>query len=549
MKTKILLLPFLCLSLLLSSCLDDLNVEPLDKNNVNSETAYSDQASYLKGLMKIYSVYAMSGQDGEGSSDIEGMDGGNTQLLRSWWNIQEITTDECINSWADDDWVADINGMTWTTSKNEAIEGVYQRCMFIVALTNEYLTQTTPDKITNRGGNEQLVQTVEGYRNEARFTRALAYYMLMDAFARPPFITEENFTENPSQLSRAELFDWIEAELNELKTILPAPRTAYGRADQAVANALLSRMYLNAEVYTGTPRYTECIAASKAVIDAGYTLTEKYANLFRADNNMTSKNEIIFPICFDGSSTKNWGGMTYLICSSRSGSEVSQEKDGVTAGWDGNRARPELIQKFEFSNPNYAEDQDAESIKDKRGIFYAEGRTLEVNTWVKSFVTDGWAVFKFSNLTSEDKYLADTQFPETDFPLFRLAEMYLNYAEAVKRGGQGGSEAQAVKYINELRTRGYGNNSGNIGTATMTLDFILDERSRELYWEGMRRTDLIRYDYYTTDKYIWNFKGGVKNGVKVDDYRNLFPIPLSDLSVNSNLTQNDGYSKTTNTEE
>lgn len=549
MKTKILLIPFLCFSLLFSSCLDDLNVEPLDKNNVNSETAYSDEASYLKGLMKLYSVYAMSGQDGEGSSDIEGMDGGNTQLLRSWWNLQVVTTDECINSWADDAWVADINGMTWTTTKNEAIEGVYQRCMLIVGLTNEYLTQTTEDKVRSRGGNDQLVQAVEGYRKEARFTRALAYYMLMDAFAIPPFITEDNFSDTPSPISRAELFDWIESELNDLKTSLPAPRSSYGRADQATANALLSRMYLNAEIYTGTQRYTDCITASKAVIDAGYSIADNYQNLFRADNNITSKNEIIFPICFDGNATKNWGGMTYLICSSRSSGEVNIDKDGVSEGWDGNRARPELVQKFEFSNPNYAEDQDAESIKDKRGIFYAKGRTLEINTWVKSFVTDGWAVFKFSNLTSEDKRGSSSPFPDTDFPFFRLAEIYLNYAEAVKRGGQGGSEAQAVKYINELRARGYGDNSGNINAATMTLDFILDERARELYWEGVRRTDLIRYDYYTTNKYIWAFKGGVKNGMQMESYRNLFPIPLSDLSANSNLKQNEGYSKTINTEE
>lgn len=543
MKTKILLIPFLCISLLFSSCLGDLDVEPLDKNNVNSETAYSDEASYMKGLMKMYSVFAMSGQDGEGSSDIEGMDGGNTQLLRSWWNIQEVTTDESINSWVNDAWVAEINGMTWTTSKNEAIEGVYQRCMFIVALTNEYLTQTTPDKVKGRGGNDQLVETVNGYRNEARFTRALAYYMLLDAFARPPFITEDSYTQTPSQISRTDLFNWIEGELKELTTALPTPRTSYGRADQAAANALLARMYLNAEIYTGTPRYTDCITACKAVIGAGYTLGDSYQNLFRADNNITSRNEIIFPICFDGSATKNWGGMTYLICSSRGGAEVSLETDGVSAGWDGNRARPELVRKFEFSNPNYEEDEDAASIKDKRGIFYAKGRTVEIETWINSFTSQGWAVYKFSNLTSEGNPGSDSQFPDTDFPFFRLGEIYLNYAEAVKRGGQGGSESQAVEYINLLRTRGYGSNNGNISAAQMTLDFILDERSRELYWEGVRRTDLIRYDYYTTNKYTWAFKGGVKNGVQVDNYKNLFPIPLSDLSVNSSLTQNDGYIK------
>jgi len=543
MKTKILLIPFICISLLLTSCLGDLDVSPLDENTANQETAYSDETSYRRGLMKMYSVFAMSGQDGEGSSDITGMDPGNTQLLRSWWIVQEVTTDECLNSWADDSWVAEINGLQWTNAKNESIEGVYQRCMYIVALANEYLRQTTESKVKARGGSDQLVQTVNGFRNEARFTRALAYYILMDAFARPPFITEDSYSMTPSQMSRADLFAWIEGELKDLATALPAPRTFYGRADQAVANALLSRMYLNSETYTGIARYTECIAASNAVINAGYTLGDNYSNLFKADNGITSKNEIIFPICFEGSATKTWGGMTFLICSSRGGSECDINTDGVASGWDGNRARPELVRKFEFSNPKFDEDSDAASIKDKRGIFFTtEDRTLEINEWEKTFATQGWAVYKYSNVNSDGSLGSDSQFPDTDFPLFRLGEIYLNYAEAVKRGGAGGSEAQAVEYINKLRERGYGNASGNINAGQMTLDFILDERARELYWEGVRRTDLVRYDYFTTNKYLWAFKGGIKNGVEVGNYKNIFPIPLSDLSANSNLTQNDGYS-------
>lgn len=542
MKTKILLITCFIISLSFSSCLGDLDVTPLDPNRESADNVYSKEGGYLSGLMKIYSVYAMSGQEGEsGASDIEGMDGGNTQLLRSWWNIQEVTTDEVINSWVNDPWVKEVNEMAWTTGKNEAIEGVYQRCMFIVALTNEYLTQTTEDKVRGRGQSDDVVSMVNGFRNEARFTRALAYYMLIDAFARPPFITEENYSLAPSQLSRAELFDWIEGELIELTTLLPSPRTTYGRADQAAAWALLSRMYLNAEVYTGTARYTDCITASKKVIDAGYSLAENYSNLFKADNSVTSSNEIIFPICFDGTSTKNWGGMTYLICGSRGGSEVSVEKDGVGAGWDGNRARPELVNKFEFSNPNYGEDHDTGSIKDKRGIFYAENRTLEIDSWGNTFASQGWAVFKFTNLKSDGQPGTDSQWPDTDYPFFRLGEIYLNYAEAVKRGGQGGSEAQAVEYIKMLRARGYEGSTGDITNAQMTLDFLLDERARELYWEGMRRSDLIRYGKYTNSGYLWTFKGGIKNGTSVEDYKNIFPIPLSDFSVNTNLTQNPGY--------
>lgn len=541
MKTKIIFIPIICLSLFFTACLDDLNVMPLDDNNVTVDEAYSQEGAYLKGLMKIYSVLAMSGQDGEGSTDITGMDGGNTQLLRSLWILQEVSTDECINAWSDDAWTHEINGMNWTNTKCEPIEGVYQRCMFIVALVNEYLTQTTEEKVRGLGWDNATVSMVNGFRLEARYIRALAYYILMDTFGRPPFITEENPSLAPAQLERKELFNWIEGELNELKESLPNPRSSYGRVDKAAVNALLSRMYLNAQVYTGEERYTDCITASNAVINAGYTLADTYANLFRADNNLTCANEIILPICFDGAATKSWGGMTFLICASRGADEVSLEDDGVQAGWDGNRARPELVNKFSFSNPNYAADQDAASILDKRGIFYADGREIFVENWQKTFTTQGWAVYKYSNLNSDGSQGTDVQWPDTDFPFFRLGEIYLNYAEAVVRGGQGGTIDQAVTYVNELRARGYSGTSGDIQASDLTPNFLLDERVRELYWEGVRRTDLIRYGLYTSNNYIWNFKGGVPAGTSVPAYKDLFPIPLSDLSSNSSLTQNTGY--------
>ena len=126
-------------------------------------------------------------------------------------------------------------------------------------------------------------------------------------------------------------------------------------------------------------------------------------------------------------------------------------------------------------------------------------------------------------------------------PLFRLSEMYLIYAEAVLRGGTGGDAGTALTYINKIRTRAYGSAVGNITSGTLTTDFILDERARELYWEGFRRTDLVRYDKFTTASYVWPFKGGVKAGTSVGAYRNLYPIPDQDRAVNPNLKQNTGY--------
>ncbi len=527
------------LLLFATSCVNDLDVKPLDPHIDRADVVYADESNYIKGLMKIYSVFAMSGQDGAGSSDIEGLDAGGAQLYRVLFDLQVGTTDECANAWPDP-WVSEVNEMKWTPTGNDAVEAVYQRCMYIVVVANEYMKQTTDANMLSRGIKEEFWPTVHQYRQEARLLRAYAYYILMDAYGRPPFITEENYSTAPSQLSRTELFNWIEGELKAVAGTLPEARTSYGRVDKGVANAILSRMYLNAEVYTGVARYNDCIEASKAVIGAGYSLSENYSNLFKADNNVTSANEIIFPIVFDGVKTQTYGGMRYLIASSRGPQEVSLETDGLLDGWSGNRALPTLVRKFEFAD---SKQPTVATIKDKRGIFQDADRSLEITDWLKTFESQGWGVHKYTNLKSDGTPGSNSYSPDTDVILFRLAEVYLNYAEAVLRGGTGGDKNTALGYINELRTRGYGDNSGNIAMGDLTLDFLIDERSRELYWEAIRRTDLVRYGYYTSGSYVWQFKGGVKNGTSVDEFRNIFPIPSTDMSVNVNLTQNPGYIK------
>ena len=201
--------------LVLVACTNDLNVEPLDPTVSTATTVYRDAAGYEKALAKIYSVWALSGQDGPGSSDISGLDAGNTVLFRSWFTLQEQTTDEMKNSWGDP-WCLDVNGMTWGTTQSEPVEGVYQRCMYVVALVNEYLKN-----IPNAPAEVNRTRLAA----EARFCRALAYYTLMDLFGIPPFVTEQNYSINPSQLERAALFDWIESELLDLREALPAPQS------------------------------------------------------------------------------------------------------------------------------------------------------------------------------------------------------------------------------------------------------------------------------------------------------------------------------------
>lgn len=531
MKAKYLL--SICTAALFSmtACVGDLDVQPLDDQVMTAEKAYSTPLAFDQGLAKIYSSWAMSGQEGEGSSDISGLDPGNAQLLRSWWNLQEISTDECKNSWEGDPWPKEINNMSWTNVKNESIEAVYQRLMLTVAFCNEYIKQAQGTSVIDADKKKVVIA-------EARFMRAWSYQILMDLYARPPFITEKNYSNQPSQLSRADLFDWIETELKALRPDLPAAKAGeYGHADQGAVNFLLARMYLNAEVYKGTAMYNECIDASKAVIAGGYTLADTYQELFLADNDKTSaKNEIILPIIFDGVKTKTWGGMTYLLCSSRGGATVNPATDGISSGWDGNRATGTFTKQFACFDEN---NRSSDLVIDTRGIFRS-GTVEEMITVspLASFKTHGWQVLKFKNVYKDGSRPVDEQFPETDFPMFRLADVYLMYAEAVVRGATNGDRAAAIGYIKDLRFRGGFDKTTPID---LNLETIFKERTHELYWEGIRRTDLIRFGKYTTGDYLWEYKGGIATGVAVDSHLKIYPIPMTDVTVNANLEPTPGY--------
>ena len=330
----------------------------------------------------------------------------------------------------------------------------------------------------------------------------------------------------------------------------------YGRADQHCVDFLLARMYLNSEVYTGTKRYTDCITACNNIITSNsYELADDYAELFMADNgeNADARKEIIFPVIADGNTTQSYG-IGAIILGSRSGSEGTVENYGCNGGWDGFRATGNLVRAFNYDAEESAWTADNINSFDNRAIFYSEGRSLDITTSaIGTFTEEGWAVYKYSNLNSDGTPGKNTTFPDTDFPLFRLGEVYLMYAEAVARGGEGGSTSKAVEYIQNLRKRAntaYSevteswlaeNTSVSGSTASVAYGNILNERCRELYWEATRRTDLIRFGLFTSNSYTWSEKGGVISGVGVDNKYNLFPIPVSDISVNGNLHQNEGY--------
>ncbi len=715
-------LAFIFLLGVTASCTKDLDVEPIDPNSKTANNVFTGPEAYKAALAKLYASFILTGQQGPaGNPDISGIDEGFSSYLRVYFNAQELPTDEAVMAW-NDNTIKDYHWMTWgaTDVFNSAL---YSRVFYTISVSNEFIRQT-------QGKSEYAT-----YEAEARFIRALAYYHAMDLFGNVPFVTEKDAPGAffPDQIDRASLFNYVESELLAIQDKLGAPRFEYGRADQGACWALLAKLYLNAEVYTGTPRYDDAITYSKKVIGAGYTLAPQYKNNFCADNNTSP--EVIFAINSDGAHTQTYGGTTFIVHAAVGG-DMNPADFGIGGGWGGIRTTKALVYKFDpeavkaaqaprtsipfrmrsypviyvpgahqgwdpatapqlasvnsdgtyegyvnfkealnqfkfTEGPNWdanwgdtgadgtldaggdnivaAEagyyklnvdlnaktysvtktdwgvigsataggwdsDQnltyDAETdtwsaslnlsvgeIKfrandgwdinlgdngadgtleagganiavaeageykvtlklgtpdyaytlvrasyDHRAMFWSEGQTLEIED-IGNF-RDGYAITKWKNLNADGSAAINphNDFVCTDFPMLRLADIYLTYAEAVVRGGVGGDINTAVGYINELRNRAYESvGAGNVTSGDVTLEFLLDERARELFWEGHRRTDLIRFGKFTGGEYVWPWKGKVKDGTSVEEYRNLYPIPSTDLGVNPKLKQNTGY--------
>lgn len=715
------------LSVFFSSCFNDLNTLPIDEDIDISENVFKDEGAYKQFLAKLYAGLAVTGQQGpDGNADIEGIDEGFGQYIRGYWYHQELTTEEAIVGW-NDQTIKDFHEQKWL-GEDAFIFALYSRIFYQISICNEFLRETTDEKLEDRAVTPAVRTEIQGFRAEARFLRALSYWHALDLFRNIPFVTEDDIVGAffPEQTNANDLFSYLETELLEIEnTITPAKGNEYGRADQGAVWALLAKLYLNSEVYTGQARNADCLTACNNLINAGYTLDPNYGNLFLADNNLSD--EIIFPIVYDGISTLTWGGTTFIIRAGIGGS-MNPADSGVQGGWGGTRTTRQLVEKFGEIGGVYAEanpgntvlypkvytpgsfqgfdwsdtenalssinsddifegykyfpedngeffvamfpsegaqdfgdngadgtlEPNGESIKiptaglyyinvdmdaktytiekqdwgvlgdatsvgwdedidlvydaennamraeittttgnikfranddwavslgddgfdgllqfdgadipmepgewevllylnrpdytykitslsfDRRPFFHSDGQTLDIVD-VTNF-SDGYAVNKFKNVTSDGTPGSNNNHPDTDFPVFRMADFYLMAAEAILRDG--GSKQEAADLFNVVRTRAFGSASANVSADEMTLELILDERARELYWECHRRTDLIRFGQFTDGDYVWQWKGGVMEGTQTESFRNIFPIPAADLGANPNLVQNPGY--------
>lgn len=529
-KFNIYNITFILSLFLLSGCTNDLNTQP--KVQLTPEDV---GGKLIEGLMsKVYSTFALSGSNGPGSTDTPGDDPGESPFLRGIINMQDFTADDMKNRWGDNG----LDQLTTTTNwdgNNKFFRYMYNRVYYTVPQANSLI-----DLINKEPDFPQKEQL----KGELRFLRGLAYYYLIDCFGKGVLVTEADLgNDNLKQEStRKQLFDFVESELIQIQDLIPVTN-GYGRANKAAVRMLLAKLYLNAEVYTGIPMYDKALIYSKKVIDeGGYSLAPSFQSLFLGDNDQTAaKNEIIYVLIADAIKSQSYGNTTYLIDGSLSSSTMVPtdfgNPGGDTNAWGGHRATKAWYGLFGTSPAELDASPD-----DRAHLFWSnylspdplKRHSYEMNDYKKW--TDGYPSTKFRNTNYVGSSTPST-FANTDFPLFRLADAYLMYAECVLRGG-GGSNSQALQYVNDVRSRSH---ATSITSGQLTLDFILDERARELNFEGHRRSDLIRFGKFAGGSYLWPWKGGTKDGVAIPATYNLFPIPLKAIQANPNLTQNPGY--------
>lgn len=520
-------------SLGITSCVGDLdvdNINPQQVSELDTEALFN----------KVYANMVLTGQVGpDGSGDLDDIDEGTSNMVRQLWNANELTTDEAKCIWGDAG-IPEFNHNSWSDN-HPMMKALYYRFYFGITLSNFFLEKT-------EGMTDANTMTM---RAEVRFMRAMNYFFLMDLYGNVPFLTKVT-SELAPQYSRSQVFEFCEKELKDIvgegegNETLADKAPKYGRATKAAAYMLLSRMYLNSEVYTGQAKWNEAKTYAEKVLQTGYDILKQGTNaysafqlLFMGDNDTNgAQNEIILPAIHDGNDTQTWGGCLFIIAGACDGNIKDNYPYGTTENWGGNHCTPQFVSKFFPSGePAQGNPTVISAIAgDDRALFYNVGHSWNIQK--ESDFKSGYAYVKFLALHSDGTTPKHTQYVDTDYPMFRAAEAYLNIAEADARLNGGKCTETGLERINAIRKRA----GISSDLTSCTLDQICDEWAREFGFEGRRRMDLIRFNKFGGQtEYKWQWMGGVQDGAPFDKHFNIFPIPNSDLNANGNLKQNPGY--------
>ncbi len=556
-----------------TSCVNDLDTLPLNHWDAIAENVYgAEEEAYIQGMGRIYKML-----NSHNLTDMKDVDGGASETIRAFWNCQETTTDACKVAWKDP-WSESVNTNTWTTANNDVITGIYLRAMQSISYANEYLAQTTGDKLNERGVASDVQERIQGYRAEVRFLRAYYYWIMCDIFGAVPFSTENDLVGSTlPQQSRSFIYNFIVSELEALAadgSAMPVERN-YPRADKGAVLGLLARVYLNAEVYSGEAQWLKCQQTCEKLFNMNrYKLCPEYADLFRGDNgqNPDALQELIFAIEYDWDYAQSYGGTTFLIQAGQASTDPGNfgYQLGLKGGWGGIRTTYEYAKMY-FDVKDIDWENGTYTCDDKRGQFFwlkdkvddeaqekidnGELKIEDVILRESSMKADlfqfkyGWTCWKFNNIPHDmtaEEYAPigkEKEFSNIDFPVIRLAEIYLIYAEACRELGE---TSKGLPYLAELAQRAgvaaptaaeveadvQVEAVSDDGDFRASVDWFIAERARELMWEGHRRTDLVRHNLYHSDAYLWPYKGGLSfNGQGFAEEREVFLLPASQIVV------------------
>lgn len=570
--SKLLLGAALLSSAALTGCVGDLDQTPRDPNQTSASDFNANPTEYLAGVAaKCYSSLAVSGQGGPDSgADISGLDGGTSQYTRALFMMNEFTTDEVSWVWADVG-VFDLVTSTWGSS-NANIYGTYSRLYTHIAVCNDFLRLAANPGNYGVNLDNEARTLADQLSLEVRALRDLSYYHIIDLFGDAVWAWDDMpYGEVPQQTTRTELYNRVVADLEDILTKFPKTTPVYGRIGYDAVEALLCRFYLNAGVYTGTPAYDKCwehanniIARHKGGGFEGTGLANDYLALFCGNNDMfmpggslPAQNEILWGIPYNSTYTQPYGGTMFLIAASvkdmgeatnPGAGFMNSSYYGLNQNWACMHARTQLSMKFGFA---------AGVTNDTRAILWPTERAgFKIENTEFSEFTDGYPAIKFTNCMAQadgtlprwtdpvsgllrvgvTPVMANEKFPDTDLPLIRLADVYLMASECALRGA--GDVATGLEYANVVRRRA---GVAPWNSLEYNLDNMIDERARELYWELVRRPDLIRFGKFTSG-YNWNWKNNTPHGGNIADYMKLFPIPSDVIATyGSTYKQNPGY--------
>lgn len=571
-------------ALLLTVSCENLDLFPESEAALSENEVFSTYEGYHGFFLKCYLAMVCESQgSGHGGDDLSGWDAGRSTFLRALYWSQEAPSDEMYNRSGSGYGLRNATAMNWEPGTQFPM-WLYYRCYLIISYTNDLLRRTTESQLKDNGVYEACKNEVGYWRAEARFIRAYMYYLLMDNFGDVGFVDETSPNgAYPVQWARKDLYAWLTAELEEIQNdLMPASQRVWGRANAASAQFLLARIYLGCHVYAGTTTdYGKALEYCKKIIGSGaFSLAPNYIENFLADNN-TSK-EIIWGLASDTDHVNGSGSTNYLLKANLHSALIAPGTGldfGITEQWGGNHCmRQVFVEKFaeEDRDFHYA-DPWGDRKKDHRALLFMgpetegklDGKNAALvkelyadedptNTTVKGSAPNGSLYTKWRNVMKDRVVREPSKYSNVGFPVMRLADVYLMAAEAIMRGNGGTPNAEALGYVNEVRQRAYcsgkylqadkHNADGDITLDQLTYRWLLDERSRELWSENWRRSDLIRFDCYTNN-YSWDFKGYMPNAkginyygiADVDDKYNLYPIPQDDVRYNPNLKQNPNY--------